>query len=66
MLFKVDQHSVLSGLNYEDSAVKFYELKNDEKNICLRICFSAIAHLQKAPITARLETVPDSRYFDYG
>ena len=37
----------------------FLEFKNDEK--CIRWCirFSAIAQLQKAPITASLENVPD-------
>ena len=37
-----------------------WELKNDEKNICRWICFFAIAHLQKAPISASLKNVPDS------
>ena len=32
----------------------------------LKYSYSAIAHLQKAPITASLELVPDSRYFAYG
>ena len=36
----------------------FEGLKNDEKNICWRIRFSAIAHLQKATITASLEICP--------
>ena len=41
----------------------FSELKNDENNICWRIRFSAIAHIQKAPITASLENVPDTKSF---
>ena len=32
------------------------------KNICWRIRFSAFAHLQKAPIRASSENVPDSKY----
>ena len=64
--FKVDQHLVLNGLNHEDSATcikwKIYieGVKKWRKNICWRIRFSAIAHLQKAPITASSEDVPDS------
>ena len=43
-----------------DNRFTFKELKNDEKNICQWICFSAIAHIQKAPISASLKNVPDS------
>ena len=31
-----------------------------------RIRLSTIAHIQKAPITASLENVPDSQYSAYG
>ena len=56
---KIDQHSLLYGLNH-DLAVrsKIYILevkKNNEKNIYWRIPFSAIAHLQKAPIPQEFE-----------
>ena len=40
-------------------------MKN-KKKICLRIRFSAIAHLQKAHITASSENVPGSRCSAYG
>ena len=40
----------------------FKELTNYEKNICRRIPFSDIAHLQKAPIIANSENVPDSHF----
>ena len=36
-----------------------------KKNTCERICFSAIAHLQKAPITAGSENVPNSQSSPY-
>ena len=35
-----------------------HNIDNNEKNKCLHIHFSAIAHLQKASITANLENVP--------
>ena len=41
----------------------FMELENAEKNIWIR--FSAIAHLQKAPITASSEIVPASQSSTY-
>ena len=44
-------------LNYRFT---FKELKIDEKNVCKRIRFSAIAILQKAPFTASSENVPNS------
>ena len=41
-----------------NSRFTFYELENDEKNICWRARFTAIAHLQNAPITASSEMCP--------
>ena len=39
----------------------FKEVENGENNICWRILFSVIAHLQKAPITADSENIPISQ-----
>ena len=53
-------------LNQEDSTVRykisFPRVKNWRKNMCWRICFSSIVHLQKAPITNSSENVPDSQF----
>ena len=43
----------------------FYELENDEKIICWLISYDSIAHLQKAPINAGSENVPDSQSLAY-
>ena len=58
-------------LNHEDfwrlkTRFTFYELQKGEKNVCSRIRFSAIAHLQEASLAARLEIVLDSRHSAYG
>ena len=67
---KVDQHSVLNGLSHEDSAIKWkiyiLGVKKWRKSIRWRIRFSAIAHLQKAPITAIWENLPVSRCSAHG
>ena len=71
--FKVDQHSVLNGLNHEDSAVKWniYILrvkKKMTKKIYVDVFIFLLLHIysSKAPITANLENVPDSRFSAYG
>ena len=67
--FKVDLHSVLNGLNHVVRLLNdrfiFKELENAEKIMFWRIRLSAIAHLQKAPITASSENVPDSQTSAY-
>ena len=61
---KVHQYSVLHGLNHADSAIKWYILgvKKLRKKYMLTCSF----HLQKAPITASSENVPDSQCSAHG
>ena len=53
-------------IRFFNNKLTFKEWKNDEKKYVDGFVFSAIAHLQKALMTASLENVPDSQYSAYG